>query len=406
LDFQYIKATFLFKDNFCQFYNPLWVIEFKDNSAFFYDENSQVEIENDNIFGFISEIYSSKSRAEKPYLVCFFAYSFASFFEPKIIDSREGILDFPDLFIVAFKDCQDLEKSDLINNSSDEIYSSSGFQSLISDLEYKKLIEKTKEYITDGEIYEINLSRPFLIESEKRDFNLDFFFNLYKFNPAPYAAYLSLSSELHLCSLSPECYLKKENNQISTYPIKGTRKRFADNLDLDLAQKKDLKNSIKEKAEHLMVVDIQRNDLGRICKAGSIKVKDLFTIHSLKNIYHMISEITGELKDDLDIFDILKATFPSGSITGAPKIKTMQIIRELEPFPRGFYTGSLGFIKPNGDSIFSILIRTLGISGNKILLNTGGGIVYDSEPDFEVAETYLKAQSFFNFLGINIRMSD
>ncbi len=406
MDFQYIKATFLFRDNFCQFNNPLWVIELKSNSAFFYDENNQIQIQKDNIFGFISEQYSAKSEAEKPYLVCFMAYSFASYLEPKIGDYRDSILDFPDLFLIAFKDCVSLEKSDLINYSSDEAYSSFGFQSLISDFDYKQLIEKTKNYITDGEIYEINLSRPFLIESEKKHFNSDFFFNLYKFNPAPYSAYLSLSSSLQLCSLSPECFLKKENNQISTYPIKGTRKRFADNLDLDLAQKKDLKNSIKEKAEHLMVVDIQRNDLGRICKPGSIQVKDLFSIHSLKNIYHMISEVSGEVRDNLDIFDILKAIFPSGSITGAPKVKTMEIIRELEPFPRGFYTGTLGFIKPNGDSIFSILIRTLGISENKILLNTGGGVVYDSEPDFEVAETYLKAQSFFNFLGINIRMSD
>jgi anthranilate synthase component 1 len=269
------------------------------------------------------------------------------------------------------------------------------FEDLIIDSEYKLIIEQALAHIEKGDLYEINLSRPSLIElsSEISMCELAHIFEAKA--KEPYSACLPLDAKRMILSNSPECFLRKSGNKVSTFPIKGTRRRYEDS-NKDNASIEELMRSPKEMAEHLMVVDLERNDLGKVAQAGSVTVESFAELNTFSNVHHLISEVSCELKDNINPFDLLRATFPSGSVTGAPKIRVMQIIRSLEKYSRSAYTGALGYIDGKGDLEFSILIRSLMVNGNQALLNTGGGIVYDSNPDFEIEETHLKAQSILN----------
>lgn len=262
--------------------------------------------------------------------------------------------------------------------------------------EYCRAIVKAKEYIAAGDIYQVNLSQRFQFYISKDPFSI--FLKLRSLNPAPFAAYLNLG-DLKVASSSPERFIKIRNGQVETRPIKGTRRRGATPKQ-DLALRESLLASEKDRAELVMIVDLERNDLGRVCRFGSVKVPELFHLETYATVFHLVATVTGELLPGLDSIDCLKATFPGGSITGAPKIRSMEIIEELEGVKRGIYTGSIGYLAFTGDMDTNIVIRTLVIKGKTGLLQVGGGIVADSQPDKEYQETLDKAKALLMALGL------
>ena len=218
----------------------------------------------------------------------------------------------------------------------------------------------------------------------------DVFVALFESSKANFGAYLD-TKLFQILSMSPENFFKKTDNKILSSPIKGTIKRSED-IKEDKHLKKKLENSEKDRAEHLMIVDLIRNDIGKICQYGSVETKNLFKVHSFKTIHHMISDISGKLNKNIKEIDIFRALFPGGSITGAPKESAMKIIDDIEDYQRGLYTGSIGIISANNDMIFNIAIRTLTLMNGKGIYPVGGGIVWDSNYKDERDEAINKSK--------------
>ena len=255
--------------------------------------------------------------------------------------------------------------------------------------EYKSKIDKIKSYLKNGDVYQINFTdKKILNSTQNSSFKL---YSMLRTLAQPQEGIFIKNKDFDILSLSPESFVKVKNRKIQTSPIKGTRP-FSKNLNKNKKLKFQLQNSEKDKAEHLMIVDLLRNDLGKICKMNSVKVEDLYKIKSFKTINHMVSKVIGELNSNVDELDIIHALFPGGSITGAPKESAMKIIDELENKPRNIYTGSLGYIKPNGDMSFNISIRTLLRYNNKYEYGIGGGIVWDSNETEEWNEAQQKSK--------------
>jgi len=263
---------------------------------------------------------------------------------------------------------------------------SNQLQSNFTKPDYCAMLCKAKEYIRNGDIYQVNLSQRFknTVSAEP----IDLYSELRRLNPAPFSAFLD-SGNLKVLSSSPERFLLLCGKYLETRPIKGTYPRAADK-DEDIRNKDLLQKSEKDRAENLMIVDLMRNDIGKVCKTGSVKVTELFKAESYATVHHLVSTVTGELLDGYDAIDCLKATFPGGSITGAPKIRAMQIIDELEPTCRSVYTGSIGYIGFDGNMDLNIAIRTILMKGNTAYYQVGGGIVWDSVPETEYEETLYK----------------
>jgi len=258
---------------------------------------------------------------------------------------------------------------------------------------YLKTIEKIKRYIYDGDVYQINFSQRFECDYNARPIDLYHWQNHY--NPSGYAAYIDGGS-FHIVSASPEMFITIADGVISTKPIKGTRPRVSDagkGKQINAKNFDELVNSEKEQAELNMIIDLERNDVARICKPGTRKVIQPRTIESYPTVFHAVATVAGQLRKEISFCDILEAMFPGGSITGAPKIRSMEIIDETEPTARGVYTGSIGFIGIDGSACLNIAIRTIIITGEKALAQTGGGIVADSDPEAEWDETITKARA-------------
>jgi len=255
---------------------------------------------------------------------------------------------------------------------------------------YVKTIEKVRRYIVQGDIYQANLTQRF-----EADFNgdpLSLFKALFERNPAPFYAYIHAADHHVLCT-SMERFLLCDGQMIETRPIKGTRPRGKTPLE-DMRLKEDLVNSPKDDAELSMIVDLLRNDLGKICVSGTVSVREHKRIETYQYVHHLVSIVEGRLLPGTGISDIVRATFPGGSITGCPKIRSMEIIDELEPCCRQVYTGSIGYIAMDGKFDLNIAIRTLIIKNNRGYYGAGGGIVYDSVPEKEYDETLYKARAF------------
>jgi para-aminobenzoate synthetase component 1 len=281
----------------------------------------------------------------------------------------------------------------------------SSIQSQMTRSYYGESLRKIHQYIFDGEVYQINFSRqfsgPFFAEP------VDLFHWQNQFHPTPFSAYLD-AGDYTIVSSSPEMFLTIHDEAISTKPIKGTRPRSGNGLDsksFDDVQRKGLLDSEKEQAELNMIIDLERNDLHRICRPGTVFVIQPRTIEPYPTLYHAVATIRGELRRPLStcgisqFCDILHAVFPGGSITGAPKIRAMQIIEELEPIRRGLYTGSIGFLGLDGSVCLNIAIRTCIIKENMAYMNTGGGIVAESDAEAEWNETIVKARSMLTGLS-------
>ncbi len=271
-----------------------------------------------------------------------------------------------------------------------------GLRSSFTREAYEGVVQRALEYIEAGDIYQVNLSQRFQVACPGDPF--DVYLCLRAHSPAPFGAYLRFPG-FDVLSSSPERFLRYEprDRSIETRPIKGTRPRAAAHDD-DRALAQELLASEKDRAENVMIVDLERNDLGRVAEVGSVTVTSLFELESFATVHHLTSTVRARLGPDRDIVDLLRATFPGGSITGTPKIRAMEIIDELEPVARGVYTGAIGYIGFDGSMELNIAIRTIVTKGGQAFFHAGGGIVADSEPALEYEETLHKSAAMARVL--------
>lgn len=253
----------------------------------------------------------------------------------------------------------------------------------IPDEEYKKNVEKAKEYIQAGDIFQVVPSRKLQFKPEVSPFQI--YRGLRTVNPSPYMYYLRLG-EITIVGSSPEIMVKYAGNQTYLRPIAGTRPR-GKNASEDKFLEENLLADPKEIAEHIMLVDLGRNDLGRVCKPGSVRVNDFKVIEKYSHVMHIVSQCSGELDEEKTVYDLIRATLPAGTVSGAPKIRAMEIIDELETTRRAIYSGALGYISFSGESDLAIIIRTIVFYGDTAFLQAGGGVVYDSVAESELEET-------------------
>ncbi len=271
----------------------------------------------------------------------------------------------------------------------------SPMQSCFKREEYMQAIEDIRDYIVRGHVYQVNMSQRF--EASFHGDPYELFMLMFARNPAPFFAYIN-AGDHHIVSTSPERFIELRENHVETRPIKGTRPR-GKTPEEDLHFREDLTNSKKDDAELSMIVDLLRNDIGKVCSAGSVKVREHKRVEAYENVLHNVSIIDGILDKDRDVVDLIRATFPGGSITGCPKIRSMEIIDELEPVRRHLYTGSIGYIGFHDTMDLSIAIRTATIKDGRLVFSVGGGIVYDSNPADEYQETLHKGKTLMNAIG-------
>jgi len=257
------------------------------------------------------------------------------------------------------------------------------WQSKLSQHGYVEYVEKIRERIAEGEVYQVNACRVLSAENRKNASLVGLAKKIHLANPAPFASYLSLPN-LEVASASPERFISLQNRNILSSPIKGTS-----------ANDKFLE---KDEAENLMIVDLLRNDIGKVCETGTVHANHLFALESFANVHHLVSTVTGKLKSNMTAIDLLRACFPGGSITGAPKLRSMEIIEELEPNRRGIYCGAIGYIGFDGNMDTNIAIRTAIYSHQQMRFYAGGGIVADSECEKEYRETWDKASSMLQLV--------
>lgn len=258
---------------------------------------------------------------------------------------------------------------------------------------YLVCIEEAKRRIAEGDFYELNLSHQLIADFEGDPYSL--YRKMREVGPVPFGAFFQ-REDLSICCMSPERFLARQGKRVYSQPIKGTIQRGMNEAD-DRKLRTELSGSVKDRAENLMIVDLVRNDLSRIAREGSVKVTDLFQIQTFGTVHQMVSTIEAEAKTDNPI-EIIKACYPMGSMTGAPKISAMKSIDELENYRRGIYSGAIGYLKPGGDFDFNVVIRTAIVSGHKLFYSVGGAITGDSDPKSEWEETLVKARALTKVL--------
>ena len=352
-------------------------------------------------------------------LVGYFSYETIRHIEKKLQNSSKEKLPYPDislmvsdevviydnlkksLFIVVHgnedteKECH--ERIELIHKKILEPLPSQkaskkgviNFESSVKKEDYLEAIKKIKNYIVEGDVMQVVYGQEFSTKFEGSP--IDLYRSLRKLNPSPYM-YLMKIDDLHIVGASPEILVRLQNEEVTVRPIAGTVKRGKDsNEDEELADK--LKSDPKQIAEHLMLIDLGRNDVGRIAEVGSVKTTEEMKIEKYSHVMHLVSNVVGKIKKGLTSIDVLKAAFPAGTLSGAPKIRAMEIIDELEPDRRGVYGGAVGYLSWTGNMDVAIAIRTAVIQGKKLSVRAGGGIVYDSDPESEYQESLNKAMS-------------
>jgi len=338
--------------------------------------------------------------------VGYISYEFSEFtqegFSPTRLKDGER---FPDMHFLFYK-AEDItsgrigELASEINEMSNISINTVGYECLVSSNmskeEYLNRVKLAKGFIERGDIYQVNLSQRF-----RAKFNTDplkYFLNLYHIQPVPYGCYINFG-EYRLVSGSMELFLRRKGNQVVTKPIKGTKKRGS-SAESDELLIYELSKSDKERAENLMIVDLMRNDLSRVCNVGTVNVTNLFKIESYSTLHQMVSEVSGNMRRHMGLKDIIENTFPPGSVTGAPKKRTLEIIDELEPHYRGPYCGVIGIFMPNGDLTLSVGIRIVVIRNDSATFWVGSGIVWDSEPEEEYEETLIKAKAILCAMAV------
>ena len=392
----------------------------------------------DNPLDEIQELISSLKTPEIKDLprfyggyVGFFAYESAKYAEKRIADlvNKDSKFDehMPEIFLVkaeklivydntdqstqiifnvdpkktSYEEALDaIEEISSLLNSEDTIFDDTfktpsgemAFNSNFDKDDYIKAVGLVKNYIEEGDVMQVVLAQDFSQDFQNDPFDL--YRALRQLNPSPYMYYLDLD-ECQIVGASPEILVRLEEDKVTLRPIAGTRKRGS-NTEEDLANEKDLLNDPKEIAEHLMLIDLGRNDVGRVSEMGTVQVTDKMIVEKYSHVMHIVSNVTGTLSKDLDAIDALKASLPAGTLSGAPKIRAMQIINELEPSSRGIYGGAIGYISWNGNIDTAIAIRTAVIKDNVIHVGAGAGIVADSIPENEWLECKQKAKVFLD----------
>lgn len=296
-------------------------------------------------------------------------------------------------------------KERFLDQASEPVFSTSisqgaGGDSLRSNFthqEYLRAVEAAREHIAAGDIFQVNLSQRFETDFLASPYAL--YRHLRHINPAPFAAYLNFD-EVIVLSSSPERFLKVTGDRVETRPMKGTRPRGASESE-DEALARELQESTKDKAENVMIVDLERNDLGRVCRFGSVRVREMWALEKYATVFQLTSTVEGRLEEGKNRIDLLKACFPGGSITGAPKVRAMEIIDELEPTRRSVYTGSIGYLSFSGEMDLNIVIRTILVKDGKAYFQVGGAVTYDSDPETEYQETMDKAKALFQSLSLS-----
>lgn len=366
-------------------------------------------------------------------LVGYFGYDTVGYIEPKLANfTKKDLLETPDimlmvsdrvivfdnlsgkLYIVAYVTEQqgfdageaildEIEES-LKNNmisaqpsvSDAQKVSESDFVSGFTEQGYKDAVDKARQYIIDGDIMQVVLSQRLTIPF--RASAIDLYRALRCLNPSPYMYFMNMG-EFFIVGSSPEILVRLQDEEVTVRPIAGTRPR-GKTREQDLALEDDLLNDPKELAEHLMLIDLGRNDAGRVSQTGSVELTDKMVIERYSHVMHIVSNVTGKLDKGKNAMDVLRATFPAGTVSGAPKIRAMEIIDELEPIKRGIYSGAVGYLSWNGDMDVAIAIRTAVIKGDTLSIQAGAGIVYDSVPQNEWNETMNKARAVFKAVQI------
>jgi anthranilate synthase component I len=266
----------------------------------------------------------------------------------------------------------------------------------ISKEHFERAVEKAKDYVTAGDIFQVVLSKRY-------DFRINgnligFYRNLRKINPSPYMYFLK-SGEHQIVGSSPEMLVRVENRKVETFPIAGTRPHVKDPAE-NKRLTKELLEDPKERAEHVMLVDLGRNDIGKVSKFGTVHLPEFMKVHQYSHVQHIVSRVVGDLRDECDAYEALRAVFPAGTVSGAPKVRAMEIIEELEPTRRGPYAGAVGYLSYNGNADFAITIRTLVANGENAHIQVGAGIVADSDPEREWYETEHKARALIKALEV------
>ena len=406
------------------------MIKVNDNVISYINNGETKEIKSDDPLDWIEKFYTENQVSNLPEgvpfsggLVGYFGYETIKFIEKKLDTRKKDSLNVPDIFlfvcneIIIFDNLENsvqiiinaktdqedsYEKSifrmDEIEkliykkekmSSSNNILDKSEFTSSFKKENFMNAVNKTKEYIAAGDVMQVVLSQRLT-----KNFNgnpIDMYEALRDMNPSPYMYFLDMDG-FQIIGSSPEILVKLEDKKVTVRPIAGTRPRGSSEAE-DLQNEKDLLNDPKELAEHLMLIDLGRNDIGRISKVGSVELTEKMIIERYSHVMHIVSNVDGTVNDNTKPLDVLRATFPAGTVSGAPKIRAMEIINELEPLKRGIYSGAIGYLSWTGDLDTALSIRTAVIKDNLIHVQAGAGIVYDSVPETEWEETMNKAMA-------------
>lgn len=421
--------------------NPFLTIKYENKIIYqkkHEKENADfVPIKEVDIFQYLKKIldrYSIENNTSLPFIgggIGYFSYDLSKELE-NLPDNAQSLVHIPDCYFVFYdnvvlldlastrvtitglsilKDAnesvkalklkiEEYENSHLPNNISPMTDASTNkdnpiFQSHYTSKSYMDAVNRMRQYIEDGHIYIANMTHTYCSKFMANP--LDTYDTLRHVNPAPFSAYLPLDG-FEILSSSPERFLEIRDSVVTTSPIKGTRPR-GNTPNEDDDNKQQLMNSEKDKSELLMIVDLERNDLSKVCIPGSVEVTELFKIETYATVFHLVSTVIGVLKDNQSAVDCIKATFPGGSITGAPKVRAMEIIDELELTKRGLYTGCIGYLGFDGNADFNIVIRTILIKDNMAYIGVGGGITWESDVEAEYQETMDKAKALFKSLS-------
>lgn len=399
--------------------HPYYIL--KENNGVTYGNDEPLDMSFETALAEFLTSHKEENHTELPLIsggIGYFTYDYGCKFEnipisnPKAVDMPEALFCFYDNLIIF-----DLKKSELFITAKGILKESEKSMAEISSLlfspceepicnegsfceisfnfekeEYKKTVSDTIDHIIEGDIYISNLTQQMKVRSDIEPYAL--FRKMRKHNPSPFGGYFHYP-DFKIVSASPERFIQMKDRYIETKPIKGTRKRGATEAE-DAAYREELRTSEKDRSELLMIVDLERNDLNRICETGSVKVTKHFDIEAFATVFHLVTTVVGRMEECRTYADLLQAMFPGGSITGAPKIEAMKIMDSLEHNARGLYTGSIGYISFNGDCDLNIVIRTAVWQNGTYHMGIGGGITCESDPEAEYEETLQKAKAFID----------
>jgi len=403
-------------DNSILFFNPKFVVCYKNKRTYVIENDVEREI-NKTVLDFMDEFLKNTKPLGTGLIfdggfVGYLSYDFGMEIM-KVDKKNQPYYEMPEVFMGYYEDfilvdhkneCTYINTDDKdifhkiinINDKDDEklIHNNVVLNSNFSKNVFEYRVESVRDYIRIGDVYEVNISQQFRGIGNLSSSDL---YNKFRTaNYGPYNAYLNFG-EFSVLSTSPEQFIRKRGELITTRPIKGTIRKSL-NPDENDNLKNELYNSEKNRSELLMIIDLERNDLSRICSPGTVKVESLFEVEEYATVNHLVSTINGKIEPNKTFGEIIRNTFPGGSITGAPKLRSMELIEELENVLRGIYTGSIGYVSNNGNMDFNIVIRTVVINESGVFYNVGGAITWDSEPEDEYEETLHKGRAIYKIL--------